>query len=209
MFVAQSCPALCDSMDCSLEGFFLCPRNSPARILELVAIPFFRGSSRTRDQTWVSCIAGRFFTLWTISEALPSSQLSEKLQEYPCLRTLAPERRKTFSPKWLTKSLFLIQGLSISQDDWFQEFLLFSGNSILTFTYCDLICDSNKTITQVYWKEESRLCCSKNPRLQTDGSEIWKGLLCALHAGIRKSFFFFCSFLLWCFIISKSGLYTG
>ena len=120
--------------------------------------------------------------------------IAEKLQEYPCLRTLAPERRKTFSPKWLTKSLFLIQGLSISQDDWFQEFLLFSGNSILSFTYCDRICDSNKTIIQMYWKEESRLCCSKNPRLQTDGSGIWKGLLCALHAGIRKSFFFFALF---------------
>ena len=32
-----------------------------ARILEWVAIPFFRGSSRPRDQTQVSCIAGGFF----------------------------------------------------------------------------------------------------------------------------------------------------
>ena len=32
-----------------------------ARILEWVAIPFFRGSSWPRDQTQVSCIAGRFF----------------------------------------------------------------------------------------------------------------------------------------------------
>ena len=35
-----------------------------ARILERVAIPFSRGSSQPRDQTWVSCIAGRFFTIW-------------------------------------------------------------------------------------------------------------------------------------------------
>ena len=28
-----------------------------------VAIPFSRGSSRLRDQTWVSWIAGRFFTV--------------------------------------------------------------------------------------------------------------------------------------------------
>ena len=34
-----------------------------ARILEWVAIPFSRGSSQPRDQTWVSCIAGRFFTV--------------------------------------------------------------------------------------------------------------------------------------------------
>ena len=35
-----------------------------ARILEWVAIPFSGGSSWSRDQTRVSCIAGRFFTVW-------------------------------------------------------------------------------------------------------------------------------------------------
>ena len=34
-----------------------------ARILECVVISFSRGSSRPRDQTRVSCIAGRFFTI--------------------------------------------------------------------------------------------------------------------------------------------------
>ena len=49
------------SMDCSLPG-------SPihgilqARILEWVAVPSSRGSSRHKDGTCVSCIAGRFFT---------------------------------------------------------------------------------------------------------------------------------------------------
>ena len=33
-----------------------------ARILKWVAISFSRGSSLPRNQTWVSCIAGRFFT---------------------------------------------------------------------------------------------------------------------------------------------------
>ena len=33
-----------------------------ARILEWMAVPFSRGSSQPRDQTWVSCIAGGFFT---------------------------------------------------------------------------------------------------------------------------------------------------
>jgi len=33
-----------------------------ARILEWVAIPFSRGSSRPSGQTQVSCSAGRFFT---------------------------------------------------------------------------------------------------------------------------------------------------
>ena len=34
-----------------------------ARILEWIAILFFRGSSQPRDETWVSHTAGRFFTV--------------------------------------------------------------------------------------------------------------------------------------------------
>ena len=40
-----------------------CLSDSPARILEWVAIPFSRGSSWHRDQTAVSCFKGRFFSL--------------------------------------------------------------------------------------------------------------------------------------------------
>ena len=41
-----------------------------ARILEWVAISFSRGSSWHRNQTWVSCVAGRFFTNQAMREAL-------------------------------------------------------------------------------------------------------------------------------------------
>ena len=44
-------------------------KGSP-RILEWVDYPFSRGSSRSRNRTQVSCIAGRFFTNWAIKEAL-------------------------------------------------------------------------------------------------------------------------------------------
>ena len=40
-----------------------------ARILERVAVPFSRGSSRPVDWTWVSCISGRFFTIWVTRNA--------------------------------------------------------------------------------------------------------------------------------------------
>ena len=40
-----------------------------ARILEWVVIPLSRGSSQPRDQTWVSCVAGRFFTIWATRKA--------------------------------------------------------------------------------------------------------------------------------------------
>ena len=66
--VTQACPALCDPMNCSspgssVHGIF------QAWILEWVAIPFSRGSSRPRHWTWVACIAGRSFTGWATREA--------------------------------------------------------------------------------------------------------------------------------------------
>ena len=33
-----------------------------ARMLEWLAFPVVRGSSQPRDRTYISCIAGRFFT---------------------------------------------------------------------------------------------------------------------------------------------------
>ena len=66
--VAQSCPTLCDSMDCSPPGSSV-HGLLRARILEWVAISFSRGSSWPRDWTGVSCIAGRFFNVWATKEA--------------------------------------------------------------------------------------------------------------------------------------------
>ena len=44
-------------------------KGSP-RMLELVTYPFSSGSSRPRNQTRVSCIAGGFFTNWAMREKL-------------------------------------------------------------------------------------------------------------------------------------------
>ena len=53
--VAQLCPTLSDPMDCSLgssiHGIF------QARIQERVAISYSRGSSRSTDQTRISCVS--------------------------------------------------------------------------------------------------------------------------------------------------------
>ena len=82
----QSCLTLCDPMDYSLPG-------SPvhgilqARILEWVAMPSSRGSSRPRDGTrisYVSCIGWQIFTTsatWEAgSPALPGDSLPTELQ---------------------------------------------------------------------------------------------------------------------------------
>ena len=50
-----------------------------ARILEWVAISLSRVSSQPRDQTQVSLIAGRFFTVWAIREA-PLRYIDEKVR---------------------------------------------------------------------------------------------------------------------------------
>ena len=57
-----------------------------ARLLEWVAFPFSRGSSQPRDQTQVSCIAGRFFTSWDTREAHHYHLIADKpfLPPTPC-----------------------------------------------------------------------------------------------------------------------------
>ena len=59
--VIQSCLILFDSMGCSPPSSSVHGIPS-ARILEWVAMPSSKGSSRSRNQTRVSCIAGGFFT---------------------------------------------------------------------------------------------------------------------------------------------------
>ena len=64
----QSCPTLCDPLDCSPLGSSV-HGILQARILEWVALPFSRGSSLPRDQIHVSCIAGRCSPVWATREA--------------------------------------------------------------------------------------------------------------------------------------------
>ena len=92
VLVAQSCPTLWDPTDysppgSSVHGVF------QAWVLGWVAIPFSRGSSPPRDQAQVSCIAGRFFTIWTF------------LDSYIC-----SNKNKIFSDKeiWFPISALLI-----------------------------------------------------------------------------------------------------
>ena len=68
MLVTQSCLTLCNPMDCSPPGSSV-HVILQARILERVDISSSRGNSQPRDQTQVSCIAGRFFTTWATREA--------------------------------------------------------------------------------------------------------------------------------------------
>ena len=64
----QFCLTLCNLIDCRLVGS--CARGIlQASILEWVVMSSSRGSSQPRDQTQVSHVVGRLFTVWAIREA--------------------------------------------------------------------------------------------------------------------------------------------
>ena len=69
--VAQLCPTLYDPMDYIVNGIL------QAKILESVDFPFSRGSSQPRNQSQVSCNAGRFFT------SLAKREVQEYWSGYP------------------------------------------------------------------------------------------------------------------------------
>ena len=62
VLVAQLCLTLWDPMDCSHPGSSV-HGILQARTLEWVAIPFSVGYSQSKDQTQVSYITGRLFTI--------------------------------------------------------------------------------------------------------------------------------------------------
>ena len=65
---AQSCPTLCNPLDCSLPGSSV-HGISQTRIVEWIVISFSRGSFWPRDWTSVSCIGRRILNQWATWEA--------------------------------------------------------------------------------------------------------------------------------------------
>ena len=69
VLVAQLCLTLCNPTDYSPPGFSV-HGILQARILEWIAIPFSKRTSHLRDQTLVSLITGRFFTVWATGKSV-------------------------------------------------------------------------------------------------------------------------------------------
>ena len=87
------CPTLCNPIDCSPPGSSV-HGISQAKILEWVALPFFKWSSPPRDLTWVSCIEDRWFMLWATGK-----QTWWKKQDDKVIGVKAQEVRELFSPR--------------------------------------------------------------------------------------------------------------
>ena len=79
VFIAQLCPTLCNPVDYSPPGSSV-HGSLQARILEWIVISYSRGSSQPRDQTWVSCIAGGFFTIWAPGRPMLCYMSTQNLQ---------------------------------------------------------------------------------------------------------------------------------
>ena len=91
--VAQSCPTLCNPVDCSLSGSSI-HGILQARILECVAISFSRRSSQPRNRTQVSRIAGRRFNFWATREAKKNNQWHRAPPRGPCTHPLTSHREE-------------------------------------------------------------------------------------------------------------------
>ena len=117
MLVAQLCLTLCDPKDCSLSGSSA-HGILQARILAWATIPSSRGSSQPRYQTQVSCIVGKFFTVWATEKPWLHSLVNIlKVTEPHVLMGLILWYRK-----WKWKLLSSVQLFAISWTIQFMEF---------------------------------------------------------------------------------------
>ena len=126
------CPILFEPMDCSppgssVHGIF------QARVLEWVAIPFSRGSSQPRDQTWVSCIASRHFTVWATREVMWGWWNNQKCAGRPPPSPL-PEDGQPVEPGCLSPHSLPGQ-----------------GNQPLQFPWCCLLCPGKWVLLESSW----------------------------------------------------------
>ena len=81
----------CSPPGSSVHGIF------QARILEWVAISFFKGSSWPRYQIWVSHTAGRLLTIWATREALSKKD--------PSSTVMRPVRMEGFTVQLLSPAV--------------------------------------------------------------------------------------------------------
>ena len=88
VLIVQSCPTLCDSMGCSLQGSSV-HGILQARILEWVTIPSPKGSSQPGNQAQGPCTAGRFLPIWATYFSFTYSETKDSATITCCLFLLS------------------------------------------------------------------------------------------------------------------------
>ena len=153
----QSCPTLCDSMDCSPPGSSV-HEILQARILEWVAMPFSRGSSPPRDQTQSPALQAD-----SLSSEQPGKRPPPKVPNDPAIPLLGIYHEKITIQKdictsMFTAALFTIarkwkQPRCLSTDEWIKKLWYFTHTHTHTHTQwniqfssvtqlCPTLCDT-------------------------------------------------------------------
>ena len=136
----QSCPTLCDTMDCSSPGSFV-HGDSLGKNTGLNAMPPSRVSPQPRYWSQVFSIAGRFFTVWATREAheywsgqpIPSPGDLHN----PGINPGSSALQVDSLPAELTgKSRIEFSFLQINNFMWVLFLISFLEPSMLLFTYC-------------------------------------------------------------------------
>ena len=185
--VTQSCPTLCGHMDCSLPGFSVHGLLQP-RILEWVATSSSRGSSRPRDWTLVSCIAGRLFTLWATSYFVHKSRwldstISRLWRTPNCLQIFT---ETALTPRYLRnqhRSKIGISRFFSLGHDWENTRTQDSGDSFPSKNMCPYLThsrtshlplSSTSTLTSYKTQEGAKatLCLSEPKQTCTKGTRL-------------------------------------
>ena len=132
VIVTQPCLTPFDLMNCSLPGSSV-HGILQARILTLVPIPFFRGSSHPRDQTRVSCIAGRFFTIWAPREDKLHGRDATHLIEKPFSK-VGTQISTVYQASWHVLNTFLVNPCNIHVQYYFSNFTDYRTEKVETFS---------------------------------------------------------------------------
>ena len=166
VLVTQSCLTLCDPVDCSSPDSSV-HRILQARVLEWVAMPFSRGSSWPRDQTQVSCIAGRFSTIWTTREALYL-----RLLFFKCLRTTCANPSGGLF-KMQIPSLQLISLESLRWGPEVFNLMKISSSSYASNTEEALQCRCLQNTEYLNKKQQGKFCSHKTLVWKQRGAWLW------------------------------------
>ena len=113
-----------------------------ARIQVWVAIPFSQGSSWPRDLTQVSCIAGRFFTIW--APALPTAKVSlpQVYLLYSCFVHHPPSKSRSFPCDYF-------QSIIYEKTTWLKQFMKVSEwLTVQTNAFSEILRVGRETIQQ-------------------------------------------------------------
>ena len=140
--IAQLCLTLWGPVDCGLSDSSV-HGVLQSGMLQWIAISFLRGSSWPRDWSQVSCIAGRFFTIWATSEAqnlalIIKPNISHLIDYKSSLFLVASKNQnKPDCPPILCTCLVLVKPPILSCSHFFpmEESLILRGHSLAVWLF--------------------------------------------------------------------------